>query len=286
MSQTGIIHVHSRFSHDGQHTLEEIVLLAKRRGYDFVGLTEHAESFDAEKMASLVQECQRLSTAELLLIPGVEFACGPDLHILGLGIQRFTNLLDPVAVARFVRAQGGLAIIAHPGRSHFTIPAGLETHVDGIEVWNARYDGRFVPDVRTIAFWDNLKGRARSLVAVGGQDLHEIRAQCHVKLSVACAVLEQPAILVAMRSGRLSISNSYFQFHPGIPTGRLQLGLIACAGWGYRCVREVVRAIKGKLRQLRRRKSAVRHRAVAPAHPAMRSEDPVPDGRPLEDVNK
>ena len=61
MACSGILHVHSNLSYDGQNTLAEIASLAKSRGYQFVGMSEHSDTFDPQKMAYLVNECRRLS---------------------------------------------------------------------------------------------------------------------------------------------------------------------------------------------------------------------------------
>ena len=45
MAKTGIIHIHSNLSYDGRQSLEEIALFARKRGYCFVGMTEHSDTF-------------------------------------------------------------------------------------------------------------------------------------------------------------------------------------------------------------------------------------------------
>src|SRR5262245_38303712 len=142
MARFGIIHVHSDFSYDGKHTLEELASLAKNRGYSFVGMTDHSDTFDADKMAAFVKACRRLSDPELLLIPGIEFNCENDFHLMGLGIECLPDveIKDPIVVAQFIRAQGGLAIVSHPSRYAYRMPSGIETEIHGIEVWNASYD--------------------------------------------------------------------------------------------------------------------------------------------------
>ena len=69
----------------------------------------------------------------------------------GLGIRHFTGVKDPIALARFIRAQGGLAVVSHPSRYGYEIPPALVGEIDGIEVWNASNDSRFVPDGKVIA---------------------------------------------------------------------------------------------------------------------------------------
>jgi len=68
----------------------------------------------------------------------------------GLGIRHFTGVKDPIALARFIRAQGGLAVVSHPSRYGYEIPPALVGEIDGIEVWTASNDSRFVPDGKVI----------------------------------------------------------------------------------------------------------------------------------------
>lgn len=259
MPRTGIIHAHSKFSYDGVHTLEELVALARRQGFDFIAMTEHSDALDADQMTRFVQECRRLSDSQFLVIPGIEFPCISDLHILGMGIERLTDSSDPTFVVRFIHEQGGLAIIAHPSRNGYKIPKGLETVIDGIEIWNARYDGWFVPNDHSIVLWKDLQGGRGELVAVGGQDLHEMKPRGHVKTVIAHDELSQATIFQALKDRRFWISNSYLRLHPSALGGWLRLVSIACARRiflfaravgrplrnGFRAVREDLRKVKG-----------------------------------------
>ena len=103
MVRSGIIHVHSTFSYDGEHTLAELASFGKKCGYSFIGMAEHSDTFDDAKMKALVEECGRLSDGEFLMIAGIEFSCEGSLHLIGLGIRQFTSARDPIVVARFIR---------------------------------------------------------------------------------------------------------------------------------------------------------------------------------------
>jgi len=228
MAHVGIIHVHSKFSYDGQHTLDEIAFFARKRGYSFVGMSEHSNTFDQRKMVEFVEECRRVSDPSFLMIPGLEFTCDANLHLLALGIERFTDAKNPISIARFVRAQGGVAIVSHPGRYDFKIPSGLETAIDGIEVWNASCDGRFVPNHRSIALWKALRKRNGSLLAFGAQDLHRITRHRHVKVIVPSDQLTQEKLLRKFREGDFVVSNSYVRLSPGALPGWVKLNAIGC----------------------------------------------------------
>lgn len=229
MTKTGIIHVHSIFSHDGQHTLEEIALFVKKLGYSFIGMTEHSDTFNEDKMFNFVKECMRLSDSKFLMIPGIEFTCENNLHIIGLGIEHFTDIKDPISVAQFIRAQGGLAMVSHPVRYDYKIPSALETEINGVEIWNTAYDGRFVPNDRSIVLWQTLRKHNKSLIAFGGQDLHHITGHFHVKITISCNELKQETILWALKEGNFLISNPYFRLHSARPTGWIKRMSIICA---------------------------------------------------------
>src|SRR3989475_11051387 len=170
--RSGIIHVHSTLSYDGEHSLAELASFGRKCGYSFIGMTEHSDTFDDAKMKALVEECRRLSDGEFLLIAGIEFSCEGNLHLIGLGIRQFTSASDPIVVARFIRAQGGLAIVSHPSRSGYEIPPGLVGEINGIEVWNASNDSRFVPDRRCIELWRGFRAPNQTLPAAPWPGLH------------------------------------------------------------------------------------------------------------------
>jgi len=215
MRKVGIIHVHSTFSHDGENTLEEIAIFTKKLGYNFVGITEHSDTFDSVKMNDLVKECKRLTDDDLIIIPGIEFTCDINLHLIGLGIERFTNVKDALYLSKFIREQGGIAIVAHPRRYHYKIPKGLATEIDGIEVWNVPYDGRFVPNVHSIKLWKSLKYTNKFLVAFGGQDFHRITEYSHIKTVLSSDnELKKDLILKDLKNGNFKVINDYFTIDP------------------------------------------------------------------------
>jgi len=246
MAHVGILHVHSNLSYDGQNTLAEIAFLAKLRGYRFVGMSEHSDTFEPQKMACLVDECRRLSDASFLMMPGLEFTCDNRLHLLALGIEHYTDAMNPALVARFVRAEGGLAILSHPSRYGYQIPSGLEMLLDGIEVWNAGYDGRFIPNDRSIRLWKSLRVRNHSLRAFGSQDLHEIGTHRHVRVSVQCEQLTRDAILKSLK-GNFVISNSYVRLRSDSSPGWMKLNAIGAGRRAYltaKAIRDCVARIR------------------------------------------
>jgi hypothetical protein len=233
MANVGIVHVHSSYSYDGESTLEEIALLAKRRGYSFIGMTEHSDTFDEDKMRRFTDGCKRFSDSSLLMIPGIEFTCEGNLHLLGVGVREFTPVKDPIAVAKFINRQGGIAIVSHPSRYEYKLPPGLEMEIHGIEIWNAAYDGRFVPNDRSIVLWQALRRRNRTLCPFGGQDLHQITDHSHVKIRVLCDEPSEEQILRSLKASNYEIANYCFRLRPASLGDWHKLAPIACLRRAY-----------------------------------------------------
>lgn len=236
----GIIHVHSNYSYDGEHSLAEIAQYAVTRGYSFIGMSEHSDTFDRKRMAEYVEECERLSTPQYVLIPGIEFRCEAELHVVGLGITHYTDAKDPVEVARFIHEKDGIAILAHPVRYDYQIPSGVLCAVDGVEAWNALYDGRFVPNDSSLTLISEArKKQTCSILAFGAQDLHRIRSRCDVELTVSCNELSKASVLRALKAGHFTISNPYFRLDSTNDVGPFQLAQIRAARLTYNLARRL-----------------------------------------------
>jgi predicted metal-dependent phosphoesterase TrpH len=247
VARRGIIHVHSIFSYDGVHTLDELATFGRKCGYSFIGVTEHSDTFDHAKMALFVEECRRLSDEEFLVIAGIEFSCAGNLHLIGLGISQFSSEKDPVLLARFIRAQGGLAVVTHPSRYGYQIPPLLVGEIDGIEVWNASYDSRFVPDRRVIELWRRLRRDNGALTGFGGQDLHRITRSRHVTLAVAGnGELTADWLLGQLRERTFIVSNRYLRIGSERPPGWAWRSLMAWMWRGFLVVKWIHRRVSAR----------------------------------------
>ena len=140
----GLMHIHSTYS-DGKLNLQNLKDLCKNRDFEFLLLTEHIENMNPSKMEEFVAECDNLSDKSFLLIPGLEFTCEGDLHILGVGVRYLLDEKPPRALIKSIHQQGGLAILAHPSRNGFQLDVNNLITLDGVEVWNRNYDGKFFP---------------------------------------------------------------------------------------------------------------------------------------------
>jgi predicted metal-dependent phosphoesterase TrpH len=171
MMMRGAIHLHSTYS-DGEFTLAELRNVYSSLGCRFVLMTDHAEAFDDAKLGCYKAECESLSDERFRFIAGLEFNCDRRMHVLGFGLTRLVHMTDPQAVIRHIKAEGGLAVIAHPMDSAFEWIESFDELPDGIETWNSKYDGRYAPRPQTFALLNRLQRREPRMRAFYGQDLH------------------------------------------------------------------------------------------------------------------
>ncbi len=202
LGPTGIVHVHSTWSHDGRDTLEALRAFAERRGIVFVGLTEHAEDFDVATFTRFAAECRRVSGAGVELIPGLEYRFGgfPGLHLLALGLRRWIDPPTPGDFAAVAPSAAGFTIMAHPMLAHYQLPDDVAATIDAIEVWNAAYNTRFLPDPRALRLLERVRRRRPEVVGVAGLDQHDARNDRETRVFLLDPTLKDP--LAELKAGR------------------------------------------------------------------------------------
>ena len=198
----GISHVHSTFSFDGKVEIDKVHEFFAHRGFDFVLLSEHIETLDLPRMQEIYDACARVSTAQCLLIPGIEI---DELHILIFGIARPSAYDDLESFTRNCHAGGSLIVLSHPVKIRKGIPAAVLPLLAGVEVWNTRYDGRRSPRPASEDLFRQLRRNSPGLVAVCGMDFHNYSDFSPISLEVETASREPHAILDAIRRGRARI---------------------------------------------------------------------------------
>ena len=211
----GLLHVHSNFSRDGVCSVRDLAEFARTRGYRFVGLTDHAEDLLRGDMRRLEGECEAQSDARLIVMPGLEFRCDEGVHILGIGMTEDVRSRNAVTVAGRIRACGGLAILAHPGLNGHQCHAALAGVLNGVEVWNAGYDGRFVPPIESLRLLDDIRQRNPAVAGFGGADLHSFDRPAGVAVELRTedrAKVDIRVILHHLRSGRFRVRGRYLVF--------------------------------------------------------------------------
>src|SRR3954470_16393784 len=74
----GILHVHTRVSHDGGGTLEGAIQAARNADLDFITITEHNIAFDPSRLDHLA--------SDVTILPGEEVST-PNGHFVVLGVH-------------------------------------------------------------------------------------------------------------------------------------------------------------------------------------------------------
>ena len=156
-------HIHSKYSFDCFLEPSRIVKLCRLRGIDGIAVTDH-DTMDG------IPEFQELAP-DLFIIAGEEISTrGGD--ILGLFLkEKIKPNSDPLQVVGEIRAQGGLAILAHPFKwPHLIRDEAFLSIFDALEVFNARNN-------ISVPFLENaMASRAIKkfqLAYLAGSDTHE-----------------------------------------------------------------------------------------------------------------
>ena len=242
-SLRGIIHVHSDFSSDGLHSVADLADFAREYGFRFVGLTDHAEDLSPDDIHGLQRECEEHSDESCIIIPGLEFRCSGDIHILGLGVIHEITSDDPVTVAGQIQHLGGIAILAHPARNGYQFPQGLWTSLNGIEMWNAAYDGRFVPPLINIRLLQDARSTEPNILGFGGADLHSFYRLVGVELELRVNGndgLAKEMVLGCLRTGEFSVRGRFVSFDAHAPPHWLSRVYL----WAFRKLYEVSKAVR------------------------------------------
>jgi hypothetical protein len=168
-----------------------------------VALTDHAEDFDANRFGHYQASCRALSTDAVQLIPGLEFrfAHFRGLHLLACGLREWIVPATPDDFIRLVPGVSGLTILAHPVLTRYRIPLPVWNGIDGVEVWNATYNTRFLPDPQAIALLRTIRCVRPSAVGLAGLDQHDASNDRGTRV-VLVQDADEANPLAALRAGR------------------------------------------------------------------------------------
>jgi uncharacterized protein (TIGR03382 family) len=233
----GDFHVHSAESGDATASFDQIAMLARARGLDFVNLSDH----NTDSHLALAAAAQPMHPA-LLFLRGAEIttyaghgnAVGLPAYVdhrIGYRGRAIGDVLGEVA------AQGALFIVNHPSLDLGANCIGCAwRHADtpwekvaGIEIITGKWEvveKAFVP--RAIQLWDELGGRGFRIAPVGGSDDHRAGAGTGFTDSqigspttlVLADELSEAAIMEGIRRGRTIVQLN----GPDDPRVELRLG--------------------------------------------------------------
>lgn len=171
LSARGIVHCHTTVSYDGKVPLGDLCAMLRRKGFNFVAITEHTQGLKSEDYEKLVQDCCGVSDDSFVAIPGLEFRCSDGPEIAGIGItQWFAAGTSEQTVAR-IRELGGFAIWVHPWRNGRWKGPFLDC--DAAEVLNLKVDGTLAPNFGLLRSLLNERKSGRPFHATFGVDFHD-----------------------------------------------------------------------------------------------------------------
>lgn len=165
------LHLHSTYSYDAKLSLSELKQVLLARGVTCALMTEHTDEMTEEKAKAYIAECAELSDDSFLFIPGFEISYS-STHILAPGCTTFLSQHATRDELIAWRTHAPLMVLAHPHRNGYRtdmIPDGI---LDGIEIWNAQYDGKVVPRNGARRMYARLARTTRNLGAFCGWDFH------------------------------------------------------------------------------------------------------------------
>ncbi|MBI4767410.1 MAG: PHP domain-containing protein [Deltaproteobacteria bacterium] len=211
----GLFHVHSTYSSDGKLSLEELREECLNRNLKFMVVTDHAEDFTPGKIKKYVNHCREISDEDFWAIPGLEYVIDKEhqVHLLVVNLEGLPFEKGPEAILYAVREGKGspLAVVAHLSRCDYFIPPDYEQTIDGIEVWNAAYNSRYLPDHKAIDLFIKLKKKNPRLVGFGGLDLHDRTGFRGLRICLKDACRNPNDLLDQLKGGKFIIYGSYFR---------------------------------------------------------------------------
>lgn len=198
------LHLHTTYS-DGELTLEELTAFFRKRGFQCLLMSDHAEMIDPEKMEGYVAHCRALSDDQLCIVPGLEFAYKFDqgsLHLLGYGVTEHQREEEPVKMIGTIHRLGGIAVLAHPYPPLMPQIAPMKGSLDGIELWNTKYNGRLAPALWNYRLLQAERNVRPEILGFYGTDFHWKTQYADLAVWIEADRLTPESILAALRSGK------------------------------------------------------------------------------------
>jgi predicted metal-dependent phosphoesterase TrpH len=214
-------HMHSNAS-DGKLSMRELVDLYGERGFGAIAITDHLcdatllgkasrylnlslskERFPAYVAAIREEAARAWEEYEMVVLPGFELTKNTlsnhrSAHVLALGLESYVDpALDVADIARAIRAQGGLAIAAHPVSTR-------KFEKQTYHLWDRRGELRNAFDAWEVASGPHLFDEVlqSGLPLIASSDLHHRKQMTSWKTVLECE-RHPEAIMDAIRRQEL-----------------------------------------------------------------------------------
>jgi hypothetical protein len=237
-TRLGAVHVHTAYSHDGRDSIAEVADWARKAGLAFVAITDHAEDLDGAAYERLCAECAEQSRDGLEIIPGLEFRFvgHTGFHLLACGLSRWIEPATPEEFLSLARAHAQLLIAAHPVIWRNSYPPALLRQFDAIEVWNATYNTRYLPDPAAVRTVRALRRDGADTLAIVGLDQHDRRNDRGTRVGIDAG---EPAPLMALRRGAFTNIGVTMRFAPTVSWSPLHQAALQVARTAWDAIERV-----------------------------------------------
>ncbi len=204
MKIKGLVHIHSNYS-DGELSLKEIKKEAQRLGMSFVFLADHLSWIGGEqRLEEFQKECELLSDERFLIVSGFEIETKENYHVLVYNGKTFIK--DGISSRELFNTFSGqrdvFLVLAHASQLGQKPPQDFLERVDGVEVWNARYDSRYGPDIKSLKWLGGLDS-----IAFAGSDAHGLFGLGKLWINVEVERFEIKELIGFFKQNQFEVSN-------------------------------------------------------------------------------
>ena len=155
------LHIHSRYSFDSLLSPKKIVEIALSRGLSGIAVTDNHTIKGAK-------EAKLYAPTGFMVILGAEIDV-EGCQLLGLFLKEEVSSKDPKAIAKEIKQQGGIMVLAHPGKENRYPPQEILDLIDAVEGFNARLRNFGNIDANKIA---HEISQVKQLPMIAGSDAH------------------------------------------------------------------------------------------------------------------
>jgi len=208
---TGLVHVHSRYSHDGKLSTEELKRMAVADGHSFILISDHCEDLDLRRCGELIGECEKQSDAGFVMVAGIEFH---NQGIAVFGLERAApGQEDPTRALEESLTGRTFNVLVHPRGRKSEIVDAMMRRMHAVEIWNVKADGGRFPSARRIRLWRGWREKY-GLKAIFGTDFHGMKERTGVHVEVELDVLSREGLMEALRAGEYRMYNREKEWDP------------------------------------------------------------------------